>query len=110
MKKSEKRKEEEKSLRSKKVLITKEASQDVSREESQRREELTLWKDDIQALESLHFASLEEAVASLVERVLNRLETPAALESETRDFLTNALLTDKLLIEDLRKSLRIAER
>ena len=66
-----------------------------------------IWKEEVAALRSRHFAGLEEAVSCLVQCVADRLKLQGKERDETAEYLRFLFETDEFLRDDLEKSLSI---
>ena len=64
------------------------------------------WLDIAQKLEGHEFASLEEAMESVVNEVLLKLGETGKSSAEVREFLNTLLATDPALQEELRRILK----
>ena len=70
---------------------------------ARRAETLQVWKQEVQALSSQQFDSLDAAIAAVTDQIANRM----GISSKEREFVQLMLSTDPTLTAELRRTLRI---
>ena len=73
----------------------------------EQSEMLTFWKQEVKALRSQTFSSQDEAINTLLGRVLTKMNTPKELVEPTKVFLKDLFETDPELLQDLKETLAI---
>lgn len=89
------------------LLRAPKAKAKVSQREKQSVDMQNVWKTEIDQLISQPFASVEEALSTLVEAVTARLGLKGKARQETCDYLKLLFETDEGLMEELGQILKI---
>jgi len=71
---------------------------------------LEAWKGEVVSLESREFATEEDAIATVISQVVQRVNLPAHLIAPTREFLVDLFGTDPELRAELCGCLRIRKQ
>ncbi|MBX7137461.1 MAG: hypothetical protein K1X83_05705 [Oligoflexia bacterium] len=79
----------------------------VTKLPNEMQERVTFWKDEIEALREERFASIEQALQTLIARVTARLEDGSKGSDGEREFLYDLLSTDPGVVEYLKSVLKI---
>jgi hypothetical protein len=70
---------------------------------AKRAETLKVWKEEVQALTSQEFASLDAAIVAVTEQLAKRM----GISKQEQEFVQLLFSTDPTLTAELQKSLRI---
>ena len=70
---------------------------------ARRAQTLQIWNQEVQALSSQEFASLDAAIVAVTEQLANKM----GISAKEREFVQLMLSTDPTLTAELKRSLRI---
>lgn len=77
------------------------------KEDGRSAEILSFWKEEVTNLKGKEFSSVDQAVTTLIERVLDRLNEPQDRRVATQKFLELLFKTDPVMLSTLERILKI---
>ena len=72
-----------------------------------REQQTKLWGKAVENLLTKEFANMDDAVQAVIDQVITKVVVPGVEEDKVRDFLQTFLETDPVIMEDLKRSLKI---